>query len=398
MPDVAPVSNVAAAQSSAPTGGIEVVMLPDSLSAGDPNDALAMLMVAMQRLADRGVAEAEHGMKVNGEKAEEKLEKFLKQLKEALEAARKAAEEKDDGGLFGGIVDFVADVVGDVLGAQVDFAKDFLEAPFELTYAAVTNPGDLAALKQAITQQLSELATNGEWADSVDGFTEGAIKFSVDATTFAVKLTAAFAEALASGDSGWEALKEEGKQLWSSFRENILENPEFWDVASVVGKGLAVAAVIGSGGALAPVAIGLLVLAEADKRYQFVDDIVGQDAAPWVRIGIQAGAVATCAIAAGGGDEGLLRMIRGGITVLEGVRGIDGGIRMLSSAEESRAEKMREAAIQEILNQLQHLERLKDDLVEAYRERSEAKSSLLSLSREVFATRDSNNAAMVLRG
>lgn len=374
-------------------------LLPPSLGAGDPTDAMAMLMASMQELSQMGLSESETRMRVNADQLDEKVHEFVKKIAEAIEAARKAAEEADDdGGWFSDAVDAVADVVGDVLGSAVDFAKDAIEAPFEIGYAAITNPGDMSALYEAVKQQVSELSTDGEWADSVDGFTEGSIKFALDSAVFAAKLVAAMAQATLSGEDAWEAMKDECKSLWKSFQANILENPEFWEVASVVGKAAAVGLAVASGGLAAPIAIGVMLALEVDNRTGFIEDVVGPDAAPWVRIGLVAAQTAVTLGAAGGGDAPQwLAVVKGAVTVLAGARDVNAAVKAREDAAERRAEAKREAAIQETLNHIKALQRLQDDLLEVYREQSQTKSSFMQLGQQLTEIRAANLSAGLMR-
>lgn len=374
-------------------------LLPPSLGAGDPTDAMAMLMVSMQELSEMGLTESETRMRVNAEKMDEKLQEFVTKLAKAIEAARKAAEEaKDDGGWFSSVVDCVADVVGDVLGSVVDFAKDAVEAPFELGYAAITNPGDLSALYAAVKDQVSQLSSDGEWADSVDGFTEGAVKFAMDTAVFAAKLVAAMAQATLTGESAWDAMKDECKALWKSFQSNILENPAFWEVASVVGKAAAVGVALASGGVAAPVVIGVMLALEVDSRTGFIEDVVGPDAAPWVRIGLVAASTAVTLGAGGLGDAPQwLTAVKGAVTVLAGARDVNAAIKGMDAAAERRAEAKREAAIQETFNQLKALQRLQDDLMAVYQEQSQTKSSFMQLGQQLTQIQAANMSATLMR-
>src|SRR6185503_19726852 len=150
---------------------------------------------------------------------------------------------------------------------------------------------------------------NGDVAESVHGFTSGVLEFTADLAAFGVKLTAALTEATATGRDPMAALEDPLKALWSSCKKNILDNPDFWEVAGVVAKAAVIAGAAASGGVLGAAALVALAALELDQRTGFIEKAVGEKAAPWVRLVIGI-AASLCVAFAGSGTSELNDLVR----------------------------------------------------------------------------------------
>ena len=374
------------------------ILPPPEGTAAEPADLLATLMLLMEEQSALTMGATENKIEAARGQLKEQLEQFLKQLKEALEAARKAKQEDDDGGLFGDIVDFVADIVGDLAGTIADFVVDAVEMPVELTVAFAKNLGDGRMLLQSIRGQLVELTSNGGVAADVDGFSEGVIKFAADLAVALPKLEATIARAIASGENVWEAIEGDAQELWHSFEKNILANPQFWAVASAVAKGLAVATAVVSGGTLSAVALGLMVLSELDARTDFVTKLVGEDAAPWVKIGIGVATSLCLGIgAAAGSANPLLTGLNASVGIVSGAGQVYQGYQAIRTADLRADELEREAALTQTLNRMQQLQRLIEGLLGELGEQAEDRTTVRELGSEIAQTQAATSAALIIR-
>ncbi len=364
----------------------------------EPRDALGQMLAMMERMGHLSTEHTEQRIRENQKQARQCLQDFLRKVAESIEAAKRAAEEEDDGGLFGDIVDAVSDIAGAIVGTFVDFVKDAVEAPFELTVGLAKNLTDPQGMLAVMKGQLIEMSTNGETADTVKGFTRGVVKFSADLAKFGTK----FAEALARGldpEAAWESVKADAEQLWNSFQSNILENPDFMAVMAAVAKAAAVAGAVMSGGTLAWAAVAVFLICEADNRYGFIADVVGKDAAPWVRIGMQVAGMVLLAGAAGTGDgQAILKWIQAGTAVVGGASSINAGIRMLEEGDRQADELERQADIKGILNRMQQLQRMLDSLLEALEEQMDDRRTNIEIGSRLIQTQAATEAATLMRG
>ena len=371
-----------------------------SPSACAPSDALAMMLQAMEQISRSSLAHTAGRLEHAQQKLDHRLEEFLEKVKQALEAARRAAEENedDDGGFFGDMVDVVADAVGDVFGTVADFVKDAAEQPFEVVVGLAKNCDDPGAMLNVLKQQLFELGQNGETAESVKGFTKGVLKFEAKLVEFSTKLQIALVQSGGDVGAAWQNVKAEARELWKSFQRNILDNPSFWEVTGALAKAAAVAGAVLSGGTLAWIAVGLFVLCEADQRTGFVQEAVGEKAAFWVHLGMQVGAAALLGYAAAGSDApAFLKYFQAGAAMLGGVKQVNDGIRAWQEGDR-RADELRHTAdVQEALARMHQMQRMIDDLLELYAERSEDRRAKLELGAHLAQTSAAAEAATVLR-
>jgi hypothetical protein len=373
--------------------------LPTPSSLGmEPRDALGQMLAMMERMGQLSTEHTEQRIRDNQKQARQAFQDFLRKLAESIEAAKRAAEEEDDGGLFSDIADCVGDIAGAIVGTVIDFVKDTVEAPFELTVGLAKNLTDPQGMLAVMKGQLIEMSTNGETADTVKGFTRGVVKFSADLAKFGVK----FAEAMARGldpEAAWESVKADAEQLWKSFQTNVLENPDFMAVMAAVAKAAAVAGAVMSGGTLAWVAVAVFLVCEADNRYGFVEDVVGKDAAPWVRLGMQAAGCALLAGAAGtSSGQAVLKWIQAGTAVVGGASSINAGIRMLEEGDRQADELERKADIKAILNRMQQLQRLLDSLIELLEEQVDDRKTNIELGNRLVQTQAATESGAVMRG
>lgn len=358
---------------------------------------LATLLLLMEEQSALTMGATEDKIEATQALLKEKLEQFLKQLKEALEAARKAREE-DDGGLFGDIVGGIADFVGDVLGTVADFVVDAVEMPVELTVALAKNLGDGRLMLDAVREQLSEISSNGKVAADVDGFTEGVGKFAADLAVALPKLEATIARALVTGENVWEAVQGDVTELWQSFEKNILANPEFWAVAGAIAKGLAVATAVVSGGTLSAVALGLIVLSEIDARTNFITELVGKDAAPWVKLGIGIATSVCMGIGAVAGNaQNLLNGLSASVNILNGAGQVYQGYQLIQTADARADELEREAAMTQTLNRMQQLHRLIESLLGELTEQSEDRTTVREIGSEIAQVQATTQGALIMR-
>jgi hypothetical protein len=361
---------------------------------------LAAMLASMAKMSDESVTMSEMRIQETREQLQKQLQQFLDKLKEALEAAKRAAEQAkdDDGGLFGDVVDVVASAAGTVLGTVVDFVKDVVEAPVEMIEGVVKNIGDPSAWMDTFKSQMVQIATNGDTADSVRGFTKGVVRVAVKLAECATKYALALAEHGFDPKAAWESMKSEAKELWGSFNKNIVQNPDFWQVAGLIAKAASVAAAAMSGGALAWVAIGVFALCEAENRYGFVEHVVGEKAAPWVRMGMNVAAAALLGGAAAAGNGATLaRLVQAGGAVVGGAAEIARGVRELEEAQRKADAMEKQADVQEAINRLNQIERLMDDLLDLVEEQHDNRTKFFDLANGVVQAKAAMNSAVLVR-
>jgi hypothetical protein len=357
-----PLMNAAAVQpvpSTPPTGiSSSAALPPPSLAALDPSDALGMMMAMMERMNQTSTQITERELTQAGEKMQQQLDKFLKLVADAARRAQQAKKKKKRG-LLGKVCRSVAKAVGGTLG-----------------------------------KALATITMSPSLEKKVEGFTRGALQFSTDLAAFNAKLAIALATDGPDALKAWEDVKAEAKQLWESFKENCLENPDFMEIVGYLAKAGAVAAAIGSGGALAWVAVGVFLLCEVDNRTNVVEEVVGKDAAPWVRIGLNVAAAAL--LGAAGGSEAA-RYLQLGTAVLQGASQINAGINLLEEGQRQAAELRHEATLQETLNRMRQYQRLIDELLVDMEEHAESKDRSRQLSNAVGEIQAATHEALILR-
>src|SRR5690606_13933869 len=145
------------------------------------------------------------------------------------------------------------------------------------------------------------------------------------------------------------------------------------------------------GGTLAWVAVGLVLALEADNRYGFIEEAVGQEAAPWVRAGLTV-ALAVCA---GAGPVG---WVEGGAHILQGTGQVYQGYKTMQEADRQADAMERAANVQQTLHSIQETQRLMDALIELYEEKSEHRNQSYEAGVGLVETQASTNSALVYQG
>jgi hypothetical protein len=401
------VSGVPAVSASMPAPPPVAAEAPPQLSSlpapegtpAEPADLLATLLLLMEEQSALTMGATENKIEAARELLKENLEKFLQQLKEALDAARKAKEEEDDGGLFGDIVGCVADIVGDLIGTIADFVVDAVEMPVELTFELAKNLAEGRLAIDAVVGQLVELTSNGRVAADVDGFTEGYGKFMVDLATALPKLQASIAQAVLTGENVWDAVQADAEALFHSLEKNVLANPHFWAVASAAAKGLAVATAVLSAGTLSgAAALTLMALSELDARTNFITTLVGEEAAPWVKLGI--GVATALCLGIGTAMDNAPRLLTGlnaSVGMLNGAGQAYQGYQAFQTADQRADELEREAALTQTLNRMQQLHRSIETLLGELGEQSEDRTTVREIGSEIAQTMAATQGALIMR-
>jgi hypothetical protein len=267
--------------------------------------------------------------------------------------------------------------------------------PVELGVDLVKNFGDSAAMLQAMQATGMKLVENGGTAEDVHGFTKGVVAFAGDLAELSARLSIDLARGVLSGEGLAQATGGDLRKLWGSLQQNVLDNPHFWAVTSAVAKGAALAGAVMSGGALAPVAIGLMVLMEADQRCGVIETLVGKEAAPWARIGVAAGA-ALCLGFSGASGSRALDLLRLGTGIVQGGGAIYSGYQAIKGAEARADELEQQAELTTSLNRMQRLQRLLDTLLSAFGEDEKSAEQTRTLGGALMQTRVTTEAALIL--
>jgi hypothetical protein len=185
------------------------------------------------------------------------------------------------------------------------------------------------------------------------------------------------------------------QKLWGSLKQNLLDNPHFWAVTGAIAKGVAVAGAVMSGGALAPVAIGLIVLMEADQRFGVIEKLVGKEAAPWVRLGVELGAAA-CLLAGGASGSRLLDLVRSGAGFVQGAGAMYSAYHTAVSAEARADELEQQAELTSSVNRMHRLQRLLDTLLSSLDDDAKSNEQTRTLGTALVQTRVATHAALIL--
>ena len=382
--------DVASGAVQQPAVDLKVLPEPQAL-AMPPQDIVTMMMALLEELNQMSVSQSEARLTNAQQQVKEQLDKLLEQVARALQAAKQAHEKKESG-WFSDLVGSVADVAGTIAGTAVDFAKDTVTLPCDVAVSIAEGQDVMSVLKA----EIKELVSNGDTADTVKGFTTGVLKFEAAVIEFTVNLRIALVEAAASGKSVWETVKEDADKLWNSFETEILNNPQFWEAAGWIAKGVSVALAGLSGGALGWVAVGVFLLCEADARYGLAQKAFGEDVAPWVSLGMRVASAVLMGIASAG-SENTLQIIKGTVGLAAGSVDVYQGIRQMQEGERQAKALEREADIKETLNRMQRLQRLIDDLLEALEEEGDSRKTNMNLGTQSAQTQAAMVTAAVMR-
>lgn len=368
---------------------------PPEFAGGTPEDALTEMLLALERQNQSSLELNLSEIKAARERIADLQRQLADELARAIEAARRPRKKK---GWFSRTFGKVVDVIAKVVAKQTEAMKDVVMLHADLAMS-MKHFGDHEALFQSIKTALLELNESSETERAVEGFAQGTIKFAGDVATFQFVLVAALAENAAEGDAlhaaAREALRDQAERLWHSAETNILENPDFWTVTARLAQGVAVASAVASGGSLAPAVAVLLILAlEADNRYDYLKDVVGKEAAPWVRLGMHIAAAAST----GASSNDVLEWMQVGLLAIRGAGDVHQGVRTWQEGQRQGDEVDRRADMQETLYQIQAVQRLMDALIELYEEKSEHRTSTAEASVALVEARAKIEAALVLQG
>lgn len=384
--------------SQAPAGSVDPMAgLPSPLLTGtDPTDLLAMIMAAVERMSSDSIDQTEKQIRADQKKLEKALNDYLDKIAASIAAAKKAKKKKK-GGFFKRAARKVAKTCAKAVGSTADFLVDAVKTPVKVTIAVakgIDNP--IQAFTSALLNQLDELTSNGSVANSVEKFTQGVLEFSVALVDFVASYSAACLSGALNGDPlALKAIKDQAIELWDDFSDNILQNEGFWDIVEPLAKAAMIASAAATGGILGPVAVGVLIVLEVDARTGFLDDAVGKDAAPWLRLGLAVGA--SLAMSGSGDMAQVARFIQGGTAILGGLAAVDTARLDLKEAKRVKEEMFRQAEMQETLNQIRQLHDKVDELIDELEEKSEERSSFQSSFQSLAQTQTFAMSATIIR-
>lgn len=369
---------------------------PSAASLGASGDALTQLLIALKGASDAGMATSE--LRIEGVRDELKaqLEDFLEKVREAAEKLREA--EDDGGGWFGSLIDDIGSALGAALGTIADAAVDLVKSPYDVTKAVVENFGDAQAMLNALGTVSLDLVRNGSTAADVKGFTEGVVGFCGDLQEYLARLPAEAGYAAVAGRNPFEAFKNDAQKVLQSLKHNILDNAAFWAVTGNLAKGVAAAAAVMSGGALGIVAVGLMVLLEAEKGTGGLEKLVGEKAAPWVRLGIAVAASACLGVSAFGSSagNGVLSTMKFTSSLVQSGGTVYQGYRTIKQAARDADQLDAQADILASMNRMQQLQRLLDRLLGSLKEDAKSADQFVERGASLIQTQAASNAAAVM--
>lgn len=371
------------------------MLQPSAPALGAAGDALVQLMVALKAASDASLANSVLNIQNARGDLKQELEEFLKKVREAAQQLR---ETKDDGGgLFGDVFDAIGDALGDLVGTIADACVDLVKSPYEISKAVVTNFGDTQAMLQALRNASLDLVRNGAVASDVKGFTQGVVSFCGALSEYLARYPLDAGLAALRGENPLAALKADAKALWQSFKHNVLENPAFWAVASVLAKGMAVAGAAATGGVLAIVAVGLLVALEVDRGTGAIEKVLGEKAAPWVRLGMELGAAGCLGVVAMGSQaSGVLQSLQSGTALLQSGAAVYGGYTTIKQAQLAAEHVEQQAHILQSMNRMQQLQRLLDRLLASLEADSTCARKIEERGVQLVNTASATEAALIV--
>jgi hypothetical protein len=288
------------------------------------------------------------------------------------------------------VLDFIGEVVGVVLGTIVDLGVDIVTMPFDAVAAVAQGKNFF----EAMASEFGELASNGKVSESVRDFTKGAVKFTGALVECEVRTGVALAEAAATGKSCSATLEENFKRLGDSFDANIVSNPAFLEVAGWIAMAASTAVAVASGGTLAGLAVATMVFCELDKRYGMTEKLVGKEAAPWVKLGLNVAVIASTLFLNPAGDAAKLK---GCVSILQGGTALAQGVRTIVEGNRQADELDRSADMQSTLNRMQQLQRMLDDLLSDLEEESDRSNQNMNAGAEASQTQAATYQAAVMK-
>lgn len=344
-----------------------------------PQDALVLLLVSAQKMAESSMELTQNRLDQSREALRAQADEMLEQIRKQLQALEK---EKDGGGLFGSILKVVCKAFGAVVDGMYDYAK----LQVDLVATSVKDFGNAAALLKTLQNGAQALAETGKVGNSVAGFSEGVARFACDGAVFLAKLHGELAKAAVTGDLN---LEDDLLSLAQSYKANIGDNPELWEVMGVLAKGAALAMAVGSGGALAIASVALLVVIEVDARTNFIEGTFGKAASPYIRGGLQLAAFAAT-LSQPSSAASALNLVTAGVNTASAV---SSGLLAIANANEEAEGLERAASFQQMSNTIARLQRLIEQLIGTLGDEAEDERTSMELGRGLISTRAATEQA-----
>ncbi len=358
-----------------------------------PLDALGQLLLELEQQNQASLSVNIEAIATARERLEDLQRQLAEQLKKALEAAHRSHKKK---GWFSRTFGSIVNSVAKIFAKHIEVMKDIVVFPADVAMSFGKALANREALMQSLRDDLAEFNKSSETERALEGFTSGTLKFMGDVVAFECVVVAALAEGAVRGDPLAHAVGEQARQLYGSLQTNILDNPDFWTVVGKVAEAAAVAGALASGGALGIAAAALIVALEADKRYGFIEDSCGKEAAPWVHLGLTVAAGVATAGAAGGSSE-TLRLIQLTAAALGGAGDIYVGIRTMQESRRQADEMYRQADMQETLNGIRENQRLIEALIDLYEEKNDNRTQTIESSVRLVETQANTERALVFQ-
>lgn len=388
-------TNHVAATGSAPTGAAAATNdatlsgLPEpTATAASPGDLMGEMLAMMEKMSQLSTSATEQQLSAKHDKLEQARQDFLKKVADAIRKQEHAQHQHH--GLFGSIFHAIGDALGEVLGTAIDFIKDTVEAPVKMTIGLAEGK----SFSNVMQSEMHDLLTNGDWANTVKNCTDGVVSFAGDLQD----AVDGIATDLASGRSVGEAFERAGKKAWSSLKTDILENKDFWKVTGAIATAVAVAAAVMTGGALAFLAVGLILVCEVDNHTHFIKKAFGPKAGPWVKLGME---VAASALSGGAAmaSQGTAAMqaIQAASAIASGVSAVGQGVKSIDDAKQRAGEIRAQADVTQALNRMQQIQRMIDDLISVLEEKNDQHKSIVKGAAKLVQTQGAVQAAAIMR-
>lgn len=321
-----------------------------------PSDVLGMYMALMEEMSRNTLDASEHKVEVTREKIAQAMAELKKQLQEITRKLQER-EDDDDWGFLGDVVDWVCDAVGEVfevIGTGIEVAIDVARGPIDIIVGALKGEN----IQRLIEQELTDASSQGKLSKTIGEAGKGIARFVLDVAKSVVE----FGKALSTGQDPFTALAGLGKDLWGALKHDILENPAVMEVLGTVLKAVAIAAAVMTGGALAFVAVGLMLLSDMNKEFGLAEKAFGKEAGGWVSVGLEVVAAVCMAVATLGADAvpGLLGDVQQVASTAGAVLQVANGVNTVVNAIDQReldhmttnaqAIRLRMAALQRMLD------------------------------------------------
>jgi hypothetical protein len=152
-----------------------------------------------------------------------------------------------------------------------------------------------------------------------------------------------------------------------------------------------------SGGTLAIVAVGLMLALELEQRTGALDKLVGEKAAPWVRLGVGL-AAAACLGAGALGTQGSanLNALQLGTSLVQSGGVVYQGYRTIQQAQRDARQIELQADIVGSMTRMQQLQRLLDRVLGSTKEDSDSATKLEERGVAAVATQSANDFAALM--